>query len=101
MNILYSSQYLDSLQSILEYYDERNGNDKYSKKLLKLFQRQIGLLSKMPDIGRKTNYPKIRILFVDDYGIEYQKRDENILIIDIYSCQTNPALRRFRKVDSI
>lgn len=97
LNIFFSPQFLDSLESILSYYDERNGNDRYSKKLLVLFRRQIGLLSEMPDIGRNTNYDNIKILFVDDYGIEYEKREEAIIIIDIYSCQTNPALRRFRK----
>ena len=97
LTILYSPLFLDSLQSILEYYDERNGNSHYSRKLLALFQRQIGLLSQMPDIGRKTNFPQIRVLFVDNYGIEYQKRNDSILVINIYSCMTNPALRGFGK----
>ena len=51
----------------------------------------------MPDIGRKTNFPQIRVLFVDNYGIEYQKRNDSILVINIYSCMTNPALRGFVK----
>ena len=29
--------------------------------------------------------------------IEYQIRDSVVLIIDIYSCQTNPDLRLFHK----
>lgn len=51
----------------------------------------------MPDIGRQTDHPHIRILFVDDYGIEYEQIDNSVLIIDIYSCLTNPALRKYRK----
>lgn len=97
MNILFSSQFLESLESILEFYDVRNGNDTYSRKILQNFHHQINLLATMPDIGRQTDHPHIRILFVDDYGIEYEQIDNSILIIDIYSCLTNPALRKYRK----
>ena len=97
MNLQFSPQFLDSLEAILEYYDERNGSDTYSKKLLKNFHHQMSLLTVMPDIGRQTDHPNIRILFVDDYGIEYERIDDNIVIIDIYSCLTNPALRKHQK----
>ena len=97
MNIQFSSSFLNDLESILEFYDARNGNDKYIRKLLNLFHHQINLLATMPDIGRQTNHPHIRILFVDNYGIEYEQIDESVLIIDIYSCLTNPALRKYTK----
>lgn len=51
----------------------------------------------MPDIGRLTNHPHIRILFVDDYGIVYERIDDSVLIIDVYSCLTNPTLRKYAK----
>lgn len=47
---------------------------------------------------RQTDHPHIRILFVDDYGIEYEQIDNNVLIIDIYSCLTNPALRKYNLI---
>lgn len=97
MNILFSSQFLESIESILEFYDTRNGNNNYSRKLLECIHRQINLLSTMPDIGRKTNHPRIRILLIEDYGVEYEQIDGTILIIDIYSCLTNPALRKYKK----
>ena len=81
---------MDDLEAILQFYDERNGSDRYSKKLLKMIHRQIRLLTTMPEIGRMTDFPSVRILFVDKFGIDYQIRDNSILIINIYSCQTNP-----------
>jgi hypothetical protein len=51
----------------------------------------------MPEIGSLTNFPGIRILFVDNFGIEYQIRDKVILVIDIFSCLTNPDSRAFKK----
>lgn len=96
VEILYSPQFADSLESILNFYDERNGSDTYSKKLFKMIHGQIRLLASYPEIGRITDFPGVRVLFVDRYGVEYQIRDKAILIVDIYSCLTDPSKRRFR-----
>jgi len=97
LEISYSPQYFDHLEAILNFFDERNGSDKFSKKLLKMIHKQIGILATMPEIGRITDFPGVRVLFVERFGIEYQIRDKVILIIDIYSCQTNPDDRMFVK----
>ncbi len=97
LGISYSPQFFDNLEAILNFFDERNGSDKFSKKLLKMIHRQISLLATMPEIGRTTDFPGVRVLFVERFGIEYQIRDKVILIIDIYSCQTNPNDRMFIK----
>ena len=97
LKISYSPQFTDNLESILSFYDERNGSDKYSKKLIKMIHKQIRLLTTMPEIGCLTNFPGVRILFVDNFGIEYQIRDKVILVIDIFSCLTNPDSRAFKK----
>ena len=52
----------------------------------------------MPEIGRQTDFPNVRILFVERFAIEYQIRDKVILVIDIYSCQTNQDDRIFQKL---
>ena len=95
LRVLYSPQFMDNLEAILHFHDERNGSDQYSKKLLKMIHRQIRLLTTMPEIGRMTDFPSVRILFVDKFGIDYQIREKEILIINIYSCQTNPEERIF------
>ena len=95
LKILYSPQFMDDIEAILRFFDERNGSDKYSKKLLKMIHKQIKLLTKMPEIGRLTDFPSVRVFFVERYGIDYQIRDDSILIIDIYSCLTNPDERIF------
>ncbi len=95
LEILYSPQFADNLESILNYFDKRNGSDRYSKKLFKMIRKQIKTLSSMPEIGRITDFPNVRILFVERYGIEYEIRDKAILIINIYSCLTNPEYRLF------
>jgi hypothetical protein len=34
---------------------------------------------------------------VESYGIEYQIREDVILVVDIFSCMTNPDDRLFKK----
>ena len=86
LEIIYSSQFVEDLVAILSFYDERNGSDKFSKKLMKMIHKQIGLLKTMPEIGRLTNFPGVRLLFVERFGIEYQIREKEVLIVDIFSC---------------
>ena len=97
LEISYSPQFFDSLEAILNFFDERNGSDRFSKKLLKMIYKQVLLLKTMPEIGRLTDFPSVRVLFVERFGIEYQIRDNAVLIIDIYSCETDPDIRTFKK----
>lgn len=96
LELIFSVQFADDLEEILHFFDERNGSDQFSKKLMKMIYKQISLLKTMPEIGRQTDFPGVRILFVERFGIEYQIRDKAILIIDIYSCQTDPEQRSFK-----
>ena len=97
LEISFSPQFFDSLEAILNFFDERNGSDRFSKKLLKMIHKQILLLKTMPEIGRLTDFPSVRVLFVERFGIVYQIRDQVVLIIDIYSCETDPDIRTFKK----
>ena len=97
LEISFSPQFFDSLEAILNFFDERNGSDRFSKKLLKMIHKQILLLKTMPEIGRLTDFPSVRVLFVERFGIVYQIRDKVVLIIDSYSCETDPDIRTFKK----
>lgn len=97
LEINYSPLFIEDLETILTYFDERNGSSRFSKRILKMIHRQIKILKTMPEIVRLTDFPGVRILFVERFAIEYQIRDSVVLIIDIYSCQTNPDLRLFQK----
>lgn len=96
LEISYSPLFFESLEAIFTFYDERNGSDRFSKKLLKMFHKQILLAASMSEIGRLTDTPGVRILFVERFAIEYQIRDKVILIIDIYSCETDPESHYFK-----
>ncbi|MBQ9561608.1 MAG: type II toxin-antitoxin system RelE/ParE family toxin [Prevotella sp.] len=98
LELIYSHLFADSLEEILQFYAKRNGDDKYSQKLLEKIQDKLQLLSVMPEIGRKADFHDVRTLFVGRYCIDYQIRKEKVLIINIYSSLTNPEERFFKKL---
>lgn len=97
LEIIYSPQFTDNLEAILQYFEEHNGSDTYSRKLMGMIDEQIDLLAQMPEIGRQSDFPNVRFLFVENYGIEYQIREDSISMVDIFSCRTNPENVRFEK----
>lgn len=48
LGILYSPQFADNLEAILRYFDERNGSDAYSRKLMGMIHSQIQMLATLP-----------------------------------------------------
>jgi plasmid stabilization system protein ParE len=97
LEVIYAPQFADSLERILLFYEERNGNDIFSRKLLRKILSNIDVLKYLPEIGRMTDFPGVRILYVEGYAIEYQIRDAALLMVDIYSCRTNIGERIFKK----
>ena len=98
LTILFTDHFYDSLGRILSFFDERNGSSNYSKKLTRLFCKRIMLLSEQPYIGSLTDAEDVRLLFVDEYAIEYAITKSEVMILDIFSCQTNPTRRLFKKL---
>jgi hypothetical protein len=42
--------------SIFNYWNERNGNFRYSRKLNQLIKERIGLLKNNPELGKLSNF---------------------------------------------
>jgi plasmid stabilization system protein ParE len=92
MRIVFDEHFITNLTAILTFYDERNGDSNYSKKLCKKIFKSIQRLTVFPQIGRQTNIPTIRLLIVDKkFIVEYRIQEEQdvILISDFYSCYIN------------
>jgi len=41
LGISYAPQFVENLEAILKFYDERNGSDVFSKKLMKMIQKKM------------------------------------------------------------
>lgn len=65
--IIWSNRAIKERQEIFNYWNNRTHSKTYSKKLNRLFQQAIDLLSNYPQIGRKTTDKSARIKVVRDY----------------------------------
>jgi toxin YoeB len=71
-------------KSILKYWIIRNQSNNYSISLNQLFMDTVDLLSKYPKIGKKTEYPDIRIKIIKKYFLTYRETESSIEILTIW-----------------
>jgi toxin YoeB len=76
--------------AILQYWIYRNKSDTYSKKLNGYFKESIVLISKYPGIGKKTEYPDIRIKVMKHYFLTYRIKADRIEILTIWDSRQDP-----------
>lgn len=74
---------------ILEFYNKRNGNKTYSRKLNSEIKSIINLLEKFPYLGFLTDKENIRIIIKGDYKIFYKIDPSKIVILFVWDCRQN------------
>jgi toxin YoeB len=89
--IIWTSTAKLELKFILEYYNLRNKNKKYSQKLLKTIQVEIKLLILQPFIGKKTDTINVRGLLVENFIIYYEINENHIIILSVWDSRQNPT----------
>lgn len=67
--IVWTEQALNQLDEILDYFIERNGSDKYSRKLKTSVENRLLRLKTNPLSGIPTSNEKYRIVVVEHYLI--------------------------------
>lgn len=76
--------------SILDYWFQRIGNKKYSKKLDKSLKEVIKKLSVYPQLGRQLYNREERFFVKDSYQIFYTETSDSIEILHIWDSRQNP-----------
>lgn len=69
------------LQTVLEFYSERNGNSNYSHKLLDEIEDLLDTVSNLEIIGRLTSNKFTRVIPMKTYVIYYEINFEEIEIV--------------------
>lgn len=77
---------------ILNYWDERNGSDTYSKKLLGLILETLEFIRKNPFAGKQTSNPDIRVCYCSDYLLFYRNYEDLIVVLSVYDGRRNPRI---------
>ena len=88
--IIWDEEVLQELEEIADFYDERNGNTRYSSYLLNKFREAIKQAVSFPLSGKATEYPHLRYLIaVPEYSLFYHYSDELITILVLWDNRRN------------
>ncbi len=90
LKIVWSPLAQQKRKELLTYWNKRNSNNSYSKKLNTLFIVAAKQLSKFPNIGRDTDIKGVRIKIVRHYLLFYEVSDTAIHILTIWDSRQNP-----------
>ena len=88
--IIWDEEVLQELEEIADFYDERNGNTRYSSYLLNKFRETIKQAVSFPLSGKVTEYPHLRYLIADpEYSLFYHYSDELITVLVLWDNRRN------------
>ncbi|MBK7763240.1 MAG: type II toxin-antitoxin system RelE/ParE family toxin [Bacteroidetes bacterium] len=77
-------------KQILQYWNERNHSNNYSKKLDKVFRANFNMLASFPKMGKSLGINDLRVLVVKDYLFVYREIEEFVEIISIWDSRRDP-----------
>lgn len=78
--------------AILEYWQRRNKSNTYSKKLNKLFVQSVLIISKYPEIGKRTDIENVRVKIIKEYLVFYEIIGQEIIVLTIIDGRRDPSL---------
>lgn len=94
--IIWSNHAKNELRKILEFYNERNGSEKYSLKILSEIEELLKTLSKSEFIGRLTSNKITRVIPMKVYLIFYEINENVIEIISFWDNRQDEIKRKIK-----
>lgn len=88
--IVWSNLAATQRKEVFEYWNNRNGNTKYSLKLLKTIQARMKLIAVYSKMGIRTNYRDIFVSHLGDYSIFYRVTDNEIHVALFWDNRQDP-----------
>ncbi len=88
--VIWSDKARQDMLEILDFYNQRNGNVRFSSRLFKKILKDISLLSAHAFLGKQTDHETIRVLIVWEYLIFYENHADTIFITNIWDSRRKP-----------
>ena len=88
--IEFSVRSTQQLQKILAFYDERNGSDAYSRRLLQSLMDDLQLLAKMPMASSPSTRPDVRFFYLMGFTVIFRFNSRKLIVLSIRSSQRKP-----------
>ena len=90
LNIYWTATAKKQRDEVFEYWNERNGSNRYSQKLNHSIGIKLNRLKNHPEIGHKTNFKNTRAISLKHYSILYQIKNPKIIITGFWDNRRDP-----------
>jgi plasmid stabilization system protein ParE len=77
-------------RNILEYWIERTGSKKYSKRISATLKRRIKYVAEFNYMGKPTDFKDTRVTAARHFSIFYKVQQDRIIITSIWDNRQNP-----------
>lgn len=94
--ITFSRRSTAQLQKILTFYDERNGSDEYSRRLLRNLMADLEQLALMPTASSPSTRDDVRFFYLMGFTIIFRYDAYRLTVLSIRSSVRRP-LRMYEK----
>ncbi len=76
---------------ILRFWVENNKSNTYSIKLLELSNEKVKMISRNPDMYRKSEFPDTRVATMGHYSIYYKVDMDEVIITAFWDNRQDPG----------
>ena len=77
-------------RQVLEYWEKRNGNKNYSRKISGWIRDRVLIIKAYHFIGKPTNYDDTRVFTTGDFSIFYRVTGNRIIIMSFWDNRQDP-----------
>lgn len=95
--IEFSRRSTAQLQKILTFYDERNGSDEYSRRLLSNLMIDLERLAMMPTASSPSTRDDVRFFYLMGFAIIFRYNSRKLTVLSIRSTAQKP-LKLYQKI---
>lgn len=88
--IEFSCRSTKQLQKILTFYDERNGSDTYSRRLMRCLLEDLQRLSQMPTASSPSTWPDVRFFYLMGFTVVFRYNTRKLTVLSIRSSARKP-----------
>ncbi len=90
LKVEFGRRFTVQLRDILNFYDERNGSDHYSRRLMSSLMEAIGIISKMPLVSSPSTRNDVRFIYVMGFTVVFRFNTQKITMLSIRSSRKRP-----------
>lgn len=90
LKITWTQAAINQRANVFNYWNNRNGNKKYSSKLNRGIRTRLELLKTNPKLGVETTRKDFRVLYYLNYGIHYKTAKTSLFIVGFWDNRQNP-----------